>query len=144
MKLTSTKTCIYLFGALAGLLLMGICPGGGSCSDPDNQTALGHALGQECCGRTPVSDEGFLSFEGEAAQHSNHECCLHCSDCHFHFGCDERLLLPNQTKLITFSAFAGTDAIKNNAKLAQGRLPSQSPCTTNTALPLLRTVILLT
>ncbi|MBN2375288.1 MAG: hypothetical protein JXD22_02715 [Sedimentisphaerales bacterium] len=144
MKLTSTKTCIYLFGALAGLLLMGICPGGGSCSDPDNQAALGHALGQECCGRTPVSDEGFLSFEGEAAQHSNHECCRHCSDFHFHFGCNGVLVPPNQTRSIAFAAFACTGAITNNAELLQNGLPSQLPDTVNAALPLLRTVVLLT
>lgn len=144
MKLTSTKICMCLFCALACLLLMGICPGGPSCSDPDSQADLGHAIGQKCCGHTPVSHESFLSFECAATEHSNHKCCLYCSNFHFHFGCDGRLVLPNQTKSIAFAAFAGTVAIANNAGRALDGLPSQSPGAANTALSLLRTVILLT
>ena len=142
--MTNIKTCMSLICTFAGLLLMGICPEGASCASPDNQADLGHTIGQECCGNTPVSRESFPGFESAATEHSNHECCQHCSDFHFHFGCDGVLIPPSQTRSIAFAALACTGAITNNTELVQNGLPSQSPGATNAALPLLRTVILLT
>ena len=144
MKLTSTKTCMCLFCALTGLLVMGICPGGASCSSLDSQADLWHATGQESCGYSPVSCESFLSFGCAATEHSNHECCRHCSDSHFHFGCGGGLILCNHTRSITFTTFTWIGAVTNNAVLAQGALSPQAPGISNAALPLLRTVILLT
>lgn len=144
MKLTSMKTCMCLFCALACLLLMGVCPGGASCSGSDNHLNMGYAIHDECCGHTPVSRESFLGFECAATEHLAHECCQHCSDSPFHFICGGELFLLNQTKSIAFGAFACTVAITNNAGLAQDGLPSQSTGTANAVLPLLRTVILLT
>lgn len=144
MKLTRVESCMSVFCALASLLAMGFCPGGASCSSPDIQADLGHNIGQECCGHTPVSHESLLSVECPATDRSRHECCQGCCDSPFHFGCDGGLVLPNQTKSIAFAAFAGTVAIANNAGRALDGLPSQSPGAANTALSLLRTVILLT
>ena len=147
MKLTSMKTCVHLFCALACLLPMEICLGGVLCSNQDSQVDLGHAIGQECCGNTPVSRESFLSFECPATEYSRNE-CLDCSDSPFCFGCDWGLILPNRTKPITFTTFtymhADFHAVTNDAVLASEELPAQSPGIANGALPLLRTVILLT
>ena len=144
MKLTSAKTCMFIFCIMAGLLLMGICPVGASCSGPDCQVDLGPAIGLECCGHIPVSSECFLSFECVATEHSSHECCRHCPDFHFHFGGDGALVLPRQTKSIAFAAFTCTGDIANNGGLGQDGLPPQSPGLASAAIPLLRTVILLT
>ena len=143
MKLTSMKTCMHLFCALACLLPMGICTGGGLCSDQDSQVDLGHAIGQECCEHTPVSGESLLSFEYPATECSRNE-CLDCSDSSFCFGCDWELILPNRTRPITYTTFTCIDAVTNDAVLAKEELSPQSSGIANAALPLLRTVILLT
>ena len=144
MKLTSMKICICLFYALGCLFLMGVCPGGALCSWLDGQADLGHVVGQECCGHEPIEHESVLRFECTVAEHSKHECCRNCSDSSFHFGCDRELVLPNQTKPMAFSALACTGVITNDVGLGQDGFLSQLPSTGNTALSLLRTVILLT
>ena len=144
MKLISRKVCMCLFCALACILLMGICPGGASCSGPDNHINMGHATHDECCDSTHISSEDRFCFEHAATEHLAHECCQHCSDSHFYFGCGGELVLPNQTKSISFVAFACTSVITNNAGLVKDGLPSQLPDAANAALPFLRTVILLT
>jgi hypothetical protein len=144
MKSTCTKTCVHLSCVLVCLLLLGLCPGWASCSDPESQADLGHASGQECAGHTSFSQESVRSFECPATEHSRNECCRSCSDSPFHLGCDWESVLPNRTNSITVAAFAWTGSITNNAGLGQDGLPSQSSGIANAALPLLRTVILLT
>ena len=144
MKLTNTKSCMHLFCALVCLLLLGMCPGGASCSDPESQADLGYASGQECGGHTPISRESVRSFECPATERSRQQCCRSCPDSPFRLGCGGGLVPPSQTKSITFTAFSRTGAITNNAGLGQDGLPSQSSGIANAALPLLRTVILLT
>lgn len=144
MKSTCTKACVRLSCALVCLLLLGVCPGWASCSGLESKADLGYASGQECGGHTLVSHKSFLSFKCAATEHLAHDCLQHCPDSSFHFGCGGGLALPNQTKSITFTAFVRTDAITNKAGLRQDGLPSQSSGIANAALPLLRTVILLT
>ena len=144
MKLTSMKICMCPFCALACLLLMGICPGGALCSGPDNHINMGHAIHDECCDFTHVSSEGHFCFEHATTEHLAHECCQHCSDSPFHFGCDGVLILPNQTRSITFTTFTWIGAVTNVTVLAKEELSPQSPGIANAALPFLRTVILLT
>ena len=144
MESTCKKACVHLSCALVCLLLLGMCPGGASCSDPESQADLGYASGQECGGHTPISRESVRSFECPATERSRQECCRSCSDSPFHFGCGGGLVLPSQTKSITLAASVCIGAIPNDAGHAQDGLPSQSSGVTNAALPLLRTVILLT
>ena len=144
MKMTCTKACVYPSCALVCLLLMGICSGGASCSGLDNQAGLGYAIGQECGGNTSVSRETVLSFRCPDTERSGQECWQHCSDSRFRFGCGGGLVLPNQTKSMTFTTFTWIGVVTNDAVLAKNGLPAQSPGTANAALPFLRTVILLT
>ena len=144
MKLIIRKTCICFFCALACLLLMGVCPGGTSCWGPDNHVNMGHATHDQCCDSTHVSSEDRFCFEHAATEHLAHECCQHCSDSPFHFGCGGGLILPNHTRSITFTIFAWVDAVTNNTVLAKEELSPQSPGISNAAIPLLRTIILQT
>ena len=144
MKLTRIKTCICLFCAIACLLIIGICPGGALCLDTDSHVNFNHNIHEKCCEFTNVLSEGQFCFESAGADHLAHECCQHCSDSHFHFGCGGGVVLPNQTKSIAFVAFACIAVITNNDGLAQDRFPSRLQGLANAALPLLRTVILLT
>lgn len=144
MKLTKTKTCMRLFYALACLLLMGICPGGALCSGPASHVNFNHAIHDECCKLTHVWSESHFCIAGTATGHLNHECCQHGSNSPFHFSCGGGFVLPNHTTSSGFAVFARTGTLTCTAALAQNGLPSPSSGTAHAALPLLRTVILLT
>lgn len=144
MKLTRMKTCMRLFRVLACLLLTGICPGGALCSNLDSHANFNHAIHDECCDFTHVSSESHFCFEHATTEHSAHECCQRCSDSPFHFGCGGGLILPNHTRSITFTTFTWISAVTDDAVLAKKELSPQSPGIANAAIPLLRTIILLT
>lgn len=144
MKLKNTNTLTCLFCALVCLLMMGICPGQGWCSDSDSQAGLGHAIGQECCGHIPVSRECFLSIECVAMEHLDQECWQHCSGSPFHFGCAGGLTLPNHSRSIASTTFAWIRAVTNDAVLAKKESSPQSLGLADAVILLLRTVILLT
>jgi hypothetical protein len=144
MKLTSMKTCMCLFRTLACLLLMGICPEGTLCSSPDNHINMGHAIHDECCNFTHVSSEDHFCFEHATTEHSAHECCQRCSDSPFHFGCGGGLILTNHTRSITFTTFTWISVVTNDTVLAKEKLSPQSLGIANSAIPFLRTIILLT
>ena len=137
------KTYMYLFCALACLLLTGICPGGALCSSPNSHANFNHAIHDECCDFMHVSSESHFCFEHATTEHSAHECCQRCSDSPFHFGCGGGLILTNHTRSITFTTFTWISAVTDNAVLAKEELSPQSPGIANAAIPLLRAVILL-
>ena len=144
MKMTKIAMCVRLFCALACLLPMGVCPGGASCSDSEGHVDFGHAGHDDCCEFTHDSPERHFRSENAFVDHFGHECCQHCSDSPFHFGCGAGLALPNHTKSINFATFSWSGAVTNDAMGAKEELLPGSSGLTNAAIPILRTIILLT
>jgi len=142
--LANIKNCMRLLCALACVLVMGLCPGGASCSSSDNLVDLRHVVHHECCDFAHDSFEVRFCFDHVTAEHWDHKCCRQCPDSHFHVGCGVGLTLSNRIRPMVINTFAFIDALTNDAVLTQEDLSPQSLGLANVSLLFLRTVILLT